>query len=360
MIEGIRGRYNVVTYTDLRAAGVSTVEISRAKSCCLMVLSRGIYSIVAECSKPQHSRIRGFATDSEWVDYFRTTSVADRLRDRRFQQHVARLAVVHYPSYRTDDVVFGVSAALLHELPLFDVALRPITVAHSSASSVTGEIKRLRRPISVEDQAIVAGVRVITAIRTGLELISLESPSAGLAALDCVVRRTVVAKTGDKRLGARNPRLMFTKGREIVDAEFVPAALRLKRGKRLALKLLDIVSPLSESYAESRSSFNLHQLGLPDFVQQWNVVHEGSLLTRLDFLHKETKTALAIDGVGKYVEAGRGRLKRESYQHNTLLSMGFKVIHFSFSEVMHLPVFGLKLFEQVPELLKFRRSAFLK
>lgn len=360
MSEEILRRYNVVSYGDLRSEGLSTAEISRAKRCCLMNVCRGIYSIVAECPLPRHSRIRRLVDDHEWVEYVGSTSAEERLRDPRFQQHLARLAVIHYPRYRSGDVAFGVSAALLSELPLFDAELRRITVAHPRASTMTSEVRRLRRVTPDEDQTVIHGVRTAGPVRAGLELISWQGPPAGLAALDLALRRAVIAKTGDTRLGSSNPRRMLTIGREIVGTEFVPAALRLKRGRQMALRILDMVSPLSESYAESRCSFNLHQSGLHDFVQQWNVVHDGALFTRLDFLHRETMTALAVDGVGKYADAGPNRMKRESYQHNTLLSMGFRVVHFTFPEVMNRKAFELKLFEQVPELLAFRRAPLLK
>ncbi|MBE8146733.1 hypothetical protein IOD13_12485 [Brevibacterium casei] len=47
-------------------------------------------------------------------------------------------------------------------------------------------------------------------------------------------------------------------------------------------------------------------------------------------------------------------LKKESYQQNMPLSMGFTVIHFSFREVINPTAFSLKLFEQAPRLMEFR------
>lgn len=354
MDERVELRCNVVRRDDLTAAGVSNTEISRATDCCLLRLSPGVYSIVSECEKPRHERIRSLITDAAWPDYFRTTTRRQRAEDRKFAAHVARLKAIHYPHYRPDDAVVGTSAAVLHELPMFDLPLEPLTIAHPSSTSTSSAVSRRRRAIPDDDRTVRSGVPVTTAARTGLDLIEVGGPIAGLAALDSAVRSQVLAAKGNARLGMTDPDRLFEFGREVVESEFVPAAHRLTRGTKRALTVLGIVSPLSESYAESCCSLNLHRLGLHDFAQQRNVFHDGDFLTRLDFLHRQTRTALAIDGTVKYVDFSRDVLKKESYQQNMLLSMGFTVIHFSFREVINPTAFSLKLFEQAPRLMEFR------
>lgn len=354
MDERVELRCNVVRRDDLTAAGVSHTEISRAADCCLLRLSPGVYSIVSECDKPRHGRIRSMITDASWTEYFCTTTQEGRTRDPKFATHVARLKALHYPHYRPDDAVVGISAAVLHDLPMFGLPLEPLTIAHPTSTSTSAAVSRRRRTIAEDDRTVISGVPVTTAARTGLDLIEVGGPLAGLAALDSAVRSQVLAAKGNARLGVTDPNRLFELGRATVDSELVPAAHRLTRGTKRALTVLGIVSPLSESYAESCCSFNLHRLGLHDFAQQWNVFHDGDFLTRLDFLHRQTQTALAIDGTGKYVDFGRDVLKKESYQQNMLLSLGFTVIHFSFREVINPTAFSLKLFEQAPRLMEFR------
>ncbi|MFE2654849.1 hypothetical protein [Brevibacterium sp. NPDC059310] len=350
----IDSRYNVVTNADLRSHGVSGAEIVIAVACCLRRLGRGVYSIVRACERPQHERIRALITDTSWTDYFGATTEEERASDPRFAAHLARLEVVHYPRYRPDDVVVGVSAALLHELPLFDLPLRPLTIAHPRVHSESPWAVRRRRPVPDADRAAVAGVAVTSTVRTGLDLIEVGGVVAGFAALEGVLRTAAADGQDPARLGFANQRKLHDRGRAIVESDFVPVAERLTRGGRRAMRVLELLSPLSENYAESRCSLNLHLLGLHDFDQQWNVASDGTLLTRLDFLHRATMTAIAVDGTGKYLEYGRDRLKRESFQHNRLLSMGYTVVHFSFSEVLNPQAFGLKLFEQAPALLAHR------
>ncbi len=346
---------NVVTSQTLRAVGVASVEISRAVDCCLIRVCRGVYSIAVACTVPRHARIRELITDTVWTDRFKDSSIAEQIENREIRAQLARLEVIHYPHYRRGDVVSGVSAALLHDLPMFDLPLRPLTVMHSTASTLSPAIRRFRRTVPSADRAILSDVEVTSSIRTSLDLIEYGGPVAGFAALEATLRRGVHQRYGlKKRLGFANPRVLADIGRNLVAQDFAPAALRLARGRRRAVNLLAHISPLSESYAESRSSFNLHFLGLHDFDQQWNVAHDGDFLTRLDFLHRQSMTALAVDGSGKYEEFGRSRLKRESYQHNMLLTMGYKVVHFAFRDILNPQVFGAKLFQQAPELLKFR------
>lgn len=353
-------RYNVVDYQTLRSIGMTHDVIADAGKCCLLKLTRGIYSIVRACAKQKHQSASALITDEEWTDYFRRTTADNRAENFRFREHIARLSIVHYCHFRPDDALSGVSAAVLHELPLFTKKLRPITVVHPTACSSSGEILRRRRNFSAEDVCTVHGVRSFTPVRTGLELISDMSPADGMAALEGGLRAQVERETGDRSLGIRDPRRMYDIGREIVERDFVPAAHRLSRGKSRASVILSIISPLSENYAESRTSFALHQLGLHDFTQQWNVGRDGSILARLDFLHEPTKTVLAFDGDQKYVDAGADRLSREGRQQNELLNMGFRIVHLNFGDVLNLKRFEMKLFGQAPQLIPYKGKPILR
>ncbi|WP_166973285.1 hypothetical protein [Brevibacterium atlanticum] len=353
-------KYNVVDYQTLRSMGMSHDVIADAVDCCMLKLTRGNYSIVSACSKRKHQSASVLITDEDWTEYFRTTTPRDRANDFRFREHLARLSIVHYRHFRSDDVLSGVSAALVHDLPLFSQDLLPITVVHPSACSASVEIIRRRRRFSADDLCIVHGLRCFTHVKTGLDLIAELSPADGMAALEGGLRAQVERETGNRTLGMKDPRRMHSIGREIVERDFVPAAHRLSRGKVRALSILSVISPLSENYAESRTSFALHQLGLHDFTQQWNVGLDGSILARLDFLHVPTKTVLAFDGDQKYADAGAARLKHEGRQQNELMNMGFRIVHMNFSDVLNLKRFGTKLFGQAPQLLQYRRNPTLR
>lgn len=347
-------KYNVVDYRTLRAVGMTHEAISSAVNCCMLRLTRGIYSIVRACNVKKHRSASVLIMDEDWVEYFRSTTVASREGDHRFSEHIARLGIVHYRHFRADDAVSGVSAAILHELPLFKAELERIVVTNPTAYSSSPEIIRRKRQYSAEDVCTVHGVRTLTSVRTGLDLIAEKGPADGMAALEGGLRAQVERESGDARIGMHDPRRMHAVGREIVARDFVPAAMRLRRGRKRALRILTIISPLSENYAESRTSFALHQMGLHDFTQQWNVGRDGSLLARLDFLHRPTNTVLAFDGGQKYADFGGERLKHEGHQQNELLNMGFRIVHLQFGDVTNLKQFEMKVFGQAPQLLEFR------
>lgn len=136
----------------------------------------------------------------------------------------------------------------------------------------------------------------------------------------------------------------------LVEDLFSPPISRLSRGGKIASTFAGLVSALSESDAESRTSLNLHLLGLHEFTQQADSNDGGRRLTRLDFLLREDNVALYVDGTQKYVDGGFDVVNKESRQHNRLLAMEYRVVRFKFDEVLEPKRFGQKLFHQVPEL----------
>lgn len=331
-----------------------------AVDCCLLKLARGIYSVVRACERSSHKSTAVLISDVEWTEYFTAMPAKGRAEAAKFRQHLARLAIVHYRHYRLDDSVSGTSAALLHELPMYRPPLKPITVAHPNANSHSTEIVRRRGTYSADDLCTVHGLSAVTPERTGLDLIGLVGPADGMAALEGGLRRQVERETGNPKIGMNDPRRMHEVGREIVDRDYVPSAHRLGRGTMRALAILSIISPLSENYAESRTSFNLHQLGLHDFTQQWNVGSDGAFLARLDFLHRPTNTILAFDGDQKYADAGWDRLSKEGRQQNELFNMGFNIVHVNFNDLFNLSLFGMKLFDRAPQLLEYKGQPTLR
>lgn len=345
--------YNIVCYDDLAAAGVNTTLIRRAKNCCLVKICRGVYSVVRDCTNPSHAAIAAFGTDREWMRYHEQGLHKERSQRRRYLDHLARLRVLHYPHYRDDDVIWGVSAARLHKIRLFDVPDGPVTVSHPKANSSSREVIRSRRNLAAADRQTVEGLAVTAAPRTAMDLARVLGPACGFVALEQVLREHMFGADEESIFSYGYPRHALTRVPEAVDELFTPTIERLVTGSVQARILASAISPFSESYAESRASLNLHQLGLRDFSQQIDVFDGHRLLTRLDFLHRRTNVVLYVDGTQKYVDAGFDRMNKESHQHNRLLAMGYKVVRFKFNEVLSLPSFAHKLFGQAPELRGF-------
>ena len=341
---------NVVHFKDLRNAGASTADIRSALGCCLLKVSRGVYSVVSRCEVRAHRYFSPFATDSAWMTYHEEQRDKERSQRRRYEANLKRLQVLHYPHYRAEDTVFGVSAARLHRIGMFDEPDEPVSVFHPVSSTKSPELIRRRRTISAEDVCHVEGLRVTSPARTALDLRAELGSAAAFAAMEQVIRWHLLGNDEDLifRLGYSSHLLDEVPG-AVADLFGAPIA-RLTRGGKVSARLVALASPLSESYAESRAAFNLHLLGLHDFVQRVNIADDGRLLTRLDFLLREDKVALYVDGTQKYVDGGFDVMNKESRQHNRLLAMGYKVLRFKFHEVLNPKTFGQKLFFQAPEL----------
>ncbi|RAE29441.1 hypothetical protein DN524_33435, partial [Burkholderia multivorans] len=59
--------YNVIRSQELRAHGVHSRVVKSAVDCCLLRLTRGMYSVIRRCENPQHARIAELITDEDWL-----------------------------------------------------------------------------------------------------------------------------------------------------------------------------------------------------------------------------------------------------------------------------------------------------
>ncbi|MCD1285585.1 hypothetical protein ACH82I_15440 [Brevibacterium sp. GP-SGM9] len=342
--------FNIAYFQDLRCAGVTTTRIRAALSCCLLRLGHGVYSVIRRCGNPGHAVFATFIDNEDWIRFHAEGKPRDSGQRARYSEHLDRLRVLSYPNYRPDDVVWSVSAARVHRIGLFDAPVRPISVINPRFRTMNRTIRRHKRPVPAEDTCVFENIVSTTPARTALDLNADLSPAAGFAAMEQVLRRHMLGDDEDLIFRLGYPPNLEAEVPAAVRSLFASPVARLSSGRKRAEKLGGLISPLSESYAESRASLNLHLLGLHDFVQQFEVRDGRRKLTRLDFLLKNARVALYVDGTQKYVDTGFDAMNKESRQHNRLLALGFKVIRFKFNEVLGLQTFSQKLFSQAPEL----------
>lgn len=284
------------------------------------------------------------------MEYHESGRHRERAQLRPYREHLDRLRILHYPHYRAEDVVWGISAAKFHKLGMFGEPVQPVTVAHPTSSSRTSSLTRRRIPVSEDDFNEENGLRVTTPAKTALTLKTVLGPTAAFAAMEQVLRRSMLGRDEEAIFKAGYPPGLMSLVPEAIAELFDPPIARLLRGSKSMRQLSALVTPLSESYAESMASLNLHLLGLHDFVQQFDVKEGVRVLTRLDFLFEDRGVALYVDGTQKYVDGGFDLMNKESRQHNRLLSMGYRVIRFKFNEVLDVATFARKLFAQAPDL----------
>lgn len=341
---------NTIYREELSAAGISSKTIMGALDCCLIRLCRGVYSVIRECQVKDHSRIAAFIRDADWISFHVDKSPSDLKRDFRYQTQLRALRIQSYRWYRPEDVIVGKSAAVLHGIPLYKDASKAITVRHPRSNSHTEEIIRVRREVPTEDQVRFGHLAATSAIRTALDLIRISGQREAFAALEWVLRQTTAAQ-----FPGFNPKFGYTEkfqteARRIIETAFYPAVARMRSGQVTAQRMVDAIGPFSESPAESHCRFNLIALHLTGFEQQIEVRDSRGFIARVDFLNEQTRTILAVDGSEKYALVGPSLIRKEGEQHNRLLSLGYKVIHLSFDEVLSLSDFRDKIFRQAPEL----------
>ncbi|RBP63152.1 hypothetical protein DFO66_11174 [Brevibacterium sanguinis] len=347
--------YNIVRTAELSACGIDSRVIRSALSCCLLRLSYGVFTIVSRCQDFRHSRIAALITDDEWI----TRSIEHRARegggvDFDYLGTVEKLRIASYPHYRDGDVICGTSAAVIHELPMRRLPRGPITIAHPSARRKSEVISRTTREIPQEDIVHVGKMVLTSPVRTSFDLIAILGEAEAFAALEHTLRRAVFG--ADPEIGRCGyPPDTSEWAAEKRERLFRPCLERLPTRRRRALRLLEHAGPLSESYAESRCSYDLLMLGLREFEQQVEIYDGRQRLARVDFLHRGSKTILMVDGAGKYVLNGFPLMRRESDQHNRLLALGYRIVRFSFDDVIDLEAFATKLFMQAPHLRQWQR-----
>lgn len=343
--------YNLFTRRDFVAAGLSTRTIRQALNCCVLKLSPGIYSVISSCQQQQHRRLAAFVDDKEWLALHGSRNAGDLQSDYKYQDLLHRLRISAYLHYREHDVLWGVSAAVLHHIPLFGVPNdHPISVINPTSNSRSPEITRTKRAVDGVDTCCQGELALTTPVRTSLELTRQLGQQAGFAAQEWVLRRSLLGPTDPPWLKHGYPEVFVEQSRNRVDSEFRPVIERLTVGRATARRMADCIDARSESIAESYCSFNLHALGISGLDQQVKIYDHAGLIARVDFIDHVTNTIIEVDGIEKYVKVGREQMSKQTYQQNRLLALGYTVIRFRFSELLHLHAFATKLFAQAPQL----------
>ncbi|WP_346036719.1 DUF559 domain-containing protein [Brevibacterium picturae] len=345
--------YNIVYYKDLVSAGVSTRVIRQAQECCMRRLCRGVYTVLLDCSNNAHRRIARFIDNPSWTELHSQKTPAQLRDDFSYQEQLRRLRVLSYLRYRSGDTVWGTSAALIHGIPLFGVKPGPIFVVHPTSGSRSTEIIRTVRTVDRADQCTFSHLVITRPIRTSLDLVRQEGQQAGFAAMEAVLRTSILGAEAERGLRFGYPSGFRELARKTVVENWYPAIARLPNGHATARRMADSLNPMSESIAESFCSFDLHALQISGFEQQISIRDDRGFVGRVDFVHEETKTIIEVDGIGKYLAEGREAMNKESDRHNRLLSMGYTIVRMRFKDLLHLNTFATKLYAQAPGLRRF-------
>lgn len=162
---------------------------------------------------------------------------------------------------------------------------------------------RVRRvALPPTDVARLGEWRCTTAVRTALDFGRWEPLPEAVAALDVMLRRSIVA-TGEVRDEAR---------------------LRTGRGFRQAQKAVALADPRAESQPESRLRVLLALAGLFPDVQYPVRDGDGVVVARVDLAFVEQRVAIEYDGAW---HSAPGQFAKDRRRLNRLVAAGWTVFH---------------------------------
>lgn len=277
------------TYADALAAGVTRQQLRTAvRRTDLYSPARGWYARTG----PQ------IASGERW----------EAIRE----DHVRRLRVAlkTYPGCAASHD----SAALLLDLPIMVAPLAEVQLVHiddhPTSRRLPGVVIHHSESVPLEPLT-VDGLRTTPAPRTVADVLRTRRPPHALAVLDQSIRRGLVTL-------------------EDVRAEL--AAQRRWVGKTRAKKVLELVDPVRESWAESFSYGVLHGIGLPRAIPQVEILDEAfEFVARVDGLLDHERVFFEVDGEAKYfigdpteepAEIALRRLLEEEQRHTRLEGLG--------------------------------------
>jgi hypothetical protein len=222
---------------------------------------------------------------------------------------------------RRPAVVSHQSAAVLHGLPLWGVALGRVHVTRRPpASSEVGRVLRSHVARLRDDEVgAVDGLAVTSPVRTALDLARTLPLEPAVVVLDAVLARADV----------RHDQLRAAL-----------AGMAGTRGSRAAARAVELADGRSESVGESRSRVLLHRLGSsPSTLQLAIQSTDGVLLGRTDFAWEAERVVGEFDGRVKYGRAlGPGQhpgdaVFEEKRREDAIRDEGWLVVRWTWADL---------------------------
>lgn len=211
-----------------------------------------------------------------------------------------------------DDVVTGVSAAALWEIPLASADDDVEVTRWPGGHPVRVPGLRVRRA-DMEARTVVRhrGVHLTTPEATAVRLASALPLVEAVAAVD---------------------QLVVLAGADLEEVRWL-AGTALGPGSRRARRAVALADGLAESPQESRLRLLIGDSGLPAPVAQFRVLDGGRVVARVDFGWPEQQVALEYDGLW---HAEPGQFARDRQRLNRLTAAGWRVLFVTAAD-LHQP-----------------------
>jgi very-short-patch-repair endonuclease len=208
------------------------------------------------------------------------------------------------------------AAAELWSFPGFEPNILEVTIPRDQQPRhVRGVIVHRSRALPIADRTIIDRIPVTTAARTLIDAASLTPQEMLEEALDDALRRGLVSVP---RLRWRLSELGHS-GRAGITAI------------RALVASYDGSSAVPESVFERRLLRAMTAGNLPKPVLQHRVKEDGRVVAIVDFAFPSVRVAIEADGYRWH--SGRARWKRDLARRNVLTSLGWRVVHITWSDL---------------------------
>jgi predicted transcriptional regulator of viral defense system len=276
---------------DLLAAGFTHNELARqARRGELVRLRRGSYALPAEVGTEPETRHR-------------------------------QLVEATVPLLAAGTVVSHLSAAVLHELPVWGDQLGRVQVTRSAAAhgKRRGNVHVHTAALTADEVTTLQGLSVTTLARTVVDLGRTVPPQQAVAAGDAALRA----------------------GLSGTELDAVLALAQRRPHVAAARRVVNLLDARSESAGESASRVVLHELGIPPSSLQHEVLDaSGRLIGRTDFAWEQYRTLGEFDGRIKYGrllrpgETAADVVYREKRREDALRDQGWQVVRWSWADLL--------------------------
>lgn len=307
----------LLTRTACDRALITRTELADALDCCLTRIRHGVFVVRKECGTVSHDRIRTLAVPAALA------SDADIDRPG-LPGHVAKMSVLvdsYRPALSEDEAFSHLSAGLLWGLPVTRTIQSRAEVIRPGTSLKYNQLLVRDRELPGTETTVHAGTRLTTATRTLVDVAHDYPLDVSVPMIDAALRMGLA--TIDDVAGG---------------IDRTPA----RRGVRRARSAVEIADPLHESPAESICAVRFHEHGLDGFVPQVTFGSpDGDFRARVDFLHRDARLIVEVNGEIKYVdgESGSRRARQERQRDYRLRNMGYRVYQFTWADLFSPTVF---------------------
>lgn len=210
------------------------------------------------------------------------------------ERHLVEVTAAHLNADAPGPVMVGVSAAVLHALPLYRLVPEHVhaLIEGTRHGRSRAGIRWHDFEVPLSDMTVIDGIRCTTLARTVLDVAGSLTTEGAVAAADAAFRS----------FAALGPTAQADIAEEWRGELSWRAQARSTPGIRQARTVIAFADARAESPGESVSRLQLHRLGFTQVDLQAHVILPAGEDYRLDFAFERSRSFGEFDGLGKYTD----------------------------------------------------------